>query len=58
MEVLEAVAKGWSNKEVSEALHISPHTVQVHLSNIFGKINVKTRTEAVLYAIRQGWVEV
>jgi DNA-binding NarL/FixJ family response regulator len=58
MEVLEAVAKGWSNKEVSESLHISPHTVQVHLSNIFGKLNVKTRTEAVLYAIRQGWVEV
>jgi DNA-binding NarL/FixJ family response regulator len=58
MEVLEAVAKGWSNKEVSEALHISPHTVQVHLGNVFGKLNVKTRTEAVLYAIRQGWVEV
>jgi DNA-binding NarL/FixJ family response regulator len=58
MEVLEAVARGWSNKEVSEALNISPHTVQVHLSNIFGKIGVKTRTEAVLYAIRQGWVEV
>jgi DNA-binding NarL/FixJ family response regulator len=58
MEVLDTVAKGWSNKEVSESLHISPHTVQVHLSNIFGKLNVKTRTEAVLYAIRQGWVEV
>jgi DNA-binding NarL/FixJ family response regulator len=58
MEVLAAVAKGWSNKEVSEALHISPHTVQVHLSNVFGKLGVKTRTEAVLYAIRQGWVEV
>jgi len=58
MEVLEVVAKGWSNKEVSEALEISPHTVQVHLSSIFGKLNVKTRTEAVLYAIRQGWVEV
>ncbi|MBN1641010.1 MAG: response regulator transcription factor [Anaerolineae bacterium] len=57
MEVLEAVAHGWSNKEVSEALNISPHTVQVHLSNVFGKIGVKTRTEAVLYAIRQGWVE-
>jgi DNA-binding NarL/FixJ family response regulator len=57
MEVLEAVAKGWSNREVSEALNISPHTVQVHLSNVFGKLGVKTRTEAVLYAIRQGWVE-
>ena len=58
MEVLAAVAKGWSNKEVSAALNISPHTVQVHLSNVFGKLDVKTRTEAVLYAIRQGWVEV
>jgi DNA-binding NarL/FixJ family response regulator len=58
MEVLSAVAKGWSNKEVSDALHISPHTVQVHLSNIFGKIGVSTRTEAVIYAIRQRWVEV
>jgi len=57
MEVLEAVAKGWSNKDVSEALNISPHTVQVHLSNVFAKLGVKTRTEAVLYAIRQGWVE-
>lgn len=55
MKVLEAVARGWSNREVSEALHISPHTVQVHLSNVFGKLGVKTRTEAVLYAIRQGW---
>jgi DNA-binding NarL/FixJ family response regulator len=58
MEVLSAVSKGWSNKKVSDALHISPHTVQVHLSNIFGKLGVKTRTEAVLYAIRQRWVEV
>jgi DNA-binding NarL/FixJ family response regulator len=57
MDVLEAVGRGWSNKEVSEVLHISPHTVQVHLSNIFSKLGVKTRTEAVLYAIRQGWVE-
>jgi two-component system, NarL family, response regulator LiaR len=56
MEVLEAVGRGWSNKEVSEALHISPHTVQVHLASIFGKLGVKTRTEAVLYALRQGWV--
>lgn len=58
MSVLEAMAKGSSNKEVSEILHISPHTVQVHLGNIFVKLKVKTRTEAVLYAIRQGWVEV
>jgi DNA-binding NarL/FixJ family response regulator len=58
MQVLSAVARGWSNREVSDALHISPNTVQVHLSNIFGKLGVNTRTEAVLYAIRQGWVEV
>ncbi|MBN1935898.1 MAG: response regulator transcription factor [Anaerolineae bacterium] len=58
MEVLQAIAKGWSNKEVSEALCISPHTVQVHLSSIFSKLNVKSRTEAVLLAIRRGMVDV
>lgn len=58
LEVLQAIAKGWSNKEVSEALCISPHTVQVHLSSIFSKLNVKSRTEAVLLAIRRGIVDV
>jgi DNA-binding NarL/FixJ family response regulator len=35
---------------------ISSNTVQVHLSNIFGKLGVDDRTEAAAYAIRQGWI--
>jgi DNA-binding NarL/FixJ family response regulator len=37
-------------------LGIATNTVQVHLRNIFGKLNVSDRTEAVAYAIRQGWI--
>lgn len=56
VEVLRAVAQGKSNKEIGEALSISPHTVQVHLRNIFGKLGVNDRTEAVAYAISHGWI--
>ena len=56
IEVLQAVAQGKSNREVGEALFISPHTVQVHVRNIFGKLGVNSRTEAVAYAVRQGWI--
>ncbi len=56
VEVLQAVALGKSNKEIGEALFISPQTVQVHLRNIFSKMGVSSRTEALAYAVRQGWV--
>ncbi len=56
LDVLRAVARGKSNKEIGEALGISTNTVQVHLRNIFGKLGVGDRTEAVAYAIRQGWI--
>jgi DNA-binding NarL/FixJ family response regulator len=58
MEVLRLVAMGASNKDVARALSISVRTVQVHLTNIYGKLDVRSRTEAALYAIRQGWVSV
>jgi NarL family two-component system response regulator LiaR len=57
MEVLRALASGKSNKEIAEALFLSVYTVQVHLRNIFAKLGVSSRTEAVTYAIRQGWVK-
>ena len=57
MQVLRAVATGMSNKEVAEALFISTYTVQVHLRNIFGKLGVDSRTEAVAYALSQGWIK-
>jgi DNA-binding NarL/FixJ family response regulator len=56
LEVLKVVACGKSNRQVGDTLGISPHTVQVHLRNIFGKLNVADRTEAVTFAVRQGWI--
>lgn len=56
IEVLQAVAQGKGNREIGEALSISPHTVQVHVRNIFGKLGVNSRIEAVAYAVRRGWI--
>jgi len=56
MEVLQAVAQGKSNREIGETLFISPHTVQVHVRNIFSKLDVNNRIEVVAYAVRQGWI--
>lgn len=53
-EILKMVATGASNKEIAQRLVISPNTVKVHLRNIFTKIEVTSRTEATLYAIRHG----
>ena len=55
-EVLKLAAKGMSNKEIGQELTISTRTVQSHLVNIFTKLNVNSRTEAVLHALREGWI--
>lgn len=57
-EVLKLLAEGKTNKEIAEALVISDRTVQTHLSNIFSKMDVSSRTEAVLVAIKRGWLSV
>lgn len=57
-EVLRLLAEGKTNKEIADVLVISDRTVQTHLSNIFSKMGVSTRTEAVLEAIRRGWLSV
>jgi DNA-binding CsgD family transcriptional regulator/N-acetylneuraminic acid mutarotase len=54
LEILRLVATGASNKQIAQALYISANTVKVHLRNIFSKIEVVSRTEATLYAIREG----
>ena len=54
MEVLKLAARGITNREIASELVISIRTVQVHLSNIFGKLGVGSRTEAVVYALRKG----
>lgn len=56
IEVLKLAARGISNKEIAQELYLSPRTVQVHLGNIFNKLGVASRTEAVLYALRRGWL--
>ena len=57
-EVLEALARGLSNEEIAGELVISEKTVKTHLGNIFGKLHVVGRAQAMLYAIREGLVEV
>ena len=53
-EVLAIAARGLSNKMIARELSLSDRTVQVHLSNIFGKLGVASRTEAVITALRRG----
>jgi len=56
LEILRLVGKGWTNKRIGQSLYISDRTVQAHLSNIFAKLGVESRTEAAMYAVRRGWV--
>ncbi len=57
MDVLQLLAEGLSNKEIAAVLHLSPRTVNFHLDNIYSKLGVGSRTEAAIYALRQGWVQ-
>jgi NarL family two-component system response regulator LiaR len=58
IEVLKLTAKGMRNKEIAKELNISERTVQAHLSNIFSKLEVDSRTEAVLQALKEGWLDI
>jgi DNA-binding NarL/FixJ family response regulator len=58
MEVLLSVAQGKSNEEIARALVISEKTVKTHLGKVFSKLQVDGRAQAMLYAIREGLVEV
>lgn len=57
-EVLQMLADGKSNRSIGETLFISEKTVKNHVSNILQKMNVNDRTQAVVVAIKNGWVQV
>ncbi len=56
LQVLQLAADGLSNKEIGQKLVISEKTVKNHIANIFSKLNVNDRTQAILYALRKGLV--
>ena len=57
IEIVRLVAKGFSNDELAERLHLSPDTIKAHLRHIYGKLGVESRVEAVTEAMRTGLVE-
>lgn len=56
LEVLQLLARGLSNRAIADALYVSDRTVQAHLTSIFAKMGVTSRLEAVLAAVRRGWL--
>jgi NarL family two-component system response regulator LiaR len=55
-EVLKLICKGQSNKEIADTMSISPMTVKTHVSNLLSKLDLMDRTQAAIYAIRNGLV--
>jgi DNA-binding NarL/FixJ family response regulator len=56
-EVLILIAQGLSNKEIASVLHIAEKTVKTHVSSILGKLNLADRTQAALFAVKNGLID-
>jgi len=57
MDVLKSIARGLSNQEIGNALSISETTVRTHVSRILSKLHLASRTQAALYALKEGFVD-
>ena len=55
-EVLQLVTRGYTNKEMAEALIVSAETIKTHITNILGKLQAKDRTHAAVIGVRRGLV--
>lgn len=58
LEVLNLASKSLSNREIADSMGLSLHTVEAHMRHIFSKLQVGSRTEAILYALKRGWIAV
>ncbi len=58
LEVLQALANGLSDKEIAERLYVGSGTVRSHVVNIFGKLGVHSRLQALLFAVRHGLIDI
>lgn len=56
IEILTAFAKGFTYQDISDAMFISPHTVRTHLKNIYQKLDISSKAEAVKVAMERGWL--
>jgi DNA-binding NarL/FixJ family response regulator len=56
LEVLRAAAQGLTNYDIAQQLTVSVRTVEAHLTHVYNKLGVSSRTEAVVHAMRQGWI--
>ena len=55
LDIIKLAAKGLTNKEIADQLHLSFRTVEGHMRDVFNKLGVGSRTEAVLFGLRKGW---
>jgi len=56
LDVLQLMARGLTNRQIGRQLHISEHTVKFHAGGVLGKLNARSRAEAVARAIGLGWI--
>jgi two-component system response regulator NreC len=57
MEIIELVTQGHSSAQIADTLSVSIHTINSHRKNILKKLGLKSPTELIIYAVKQGWVD-